>query len=488
MHYRQRQAMNKRQRGGGREAREVDFPIPLQGLFVDAKSADVSGLYAAKLNNFRTDGVLIETRRQSVLGAADQLVLQRIPFQFGASPRYIDLRADQAECAGQIFARAFNGKAMAAYMSSQAIIADGLDDPIRYDGTGFATAVFTTTTGVSPASFDGCIAHQDRLFFWRTNGTLEFYYGDVGAVMGALDLFPLDRLGNIEGSILSMISLTQDAGANSNDTLAIMTTTGDVVTYTGQDPGDSNNWSIGGRFKSAPPLSRFGMTRAGSDIWMMTALGVVSIADSISQGALSLVSEISAPISDEILDLALADPDAEWQMHAAADGSMIIINYFNASVQRQFIWNVKSRAWATADLPARRWHNLALKTEYTNGIGQLGTFVEDKNGSEVITATWHSSWFKIGGKGRIAYIVPNIIAKGQLVVKVAVLSDRNETASDVLESEQVVTLVPDNPADPGGTVILDGEIGIGAVGKSFQLRIEVTATWAQIVGMRAGIA
>ena len=97
MHYRQRQAMNKRQRGGGREAREVDFPIPLQGLFVDAKSADVSGLYAAKLNNFRTDGVLIETRRQSVLGAADQLVLQRIPFQFGANPRYIDLRADQAE-------------------------------------------------------------------------------------------------------------------------------------------------------------------------------------------------------------------------------------------------------------------------------------------------------------------------------------------------------------------------------------------------------
>lgn len=480
---RQRQARAGRARAGGQTATPVKIPLPTSGLFVDAKTTEVSGLYAAELHNFRTDGTKIELRRQMV-GPADHLALQRVPFEFGLSPQYVELRATQAECNGAIFTRPFNGAAMAAYISSQVIIADGLDDPLLYNGSTFHVAAFTVAAGASPNTLDGVIAHHDRLFFWRTDGALEFYYGDIGAVSGTLTRFPLDRLGNITGGIRSMMSLTMNAGFDANDALAIITTTGDVVIYEGLDPSLSTDWRLSTRLKVAPPLSRFGMARVGSDVWMMTSLGVVSLLDSLQRGVLSIVNDFSRPISDEILSLAKSG-GGEWQLHTAADGSHIIINYYSPAKQRQWIWQTDSRAWATADLPARYWHNLLLSTNFTIGDGRLGNSVELDHGAEIITAHWYTSWFDIGRDGQITGIRPVIIADGPVTVSLSVLGNHNDTQANLANETQTVTLYPENPADPGGRTKLQDIIPVGAVGNAFQLRIEISAAWAQIVQMTA---
>lgn len=481
---RQKQARATRSRS---EAREISLPLPTRGLFVDASTSDVSEIYAAVLHNLRSNGLKLETRRQAPLGPVDQVALQRIPFEFGLSPRYVELRTAQAECAGQTFSRPFDGNAMVAYISSQAVIVDGLDDPLLYNGTGFQTAVFTVSTDASPDTFDGIVAHHDRLFFWKTGNTLEFYYGDVGAVSGQLTRFPLDRLGNITGGIQSMISLTMNAGVDANDALAIITTTGDIAIYEGLDPSDSDQWRLSTRLKAVPPLSRFGMTRVGGDVWIMTTQGVVSMLDTISKGVLSLVNDVSRPIADEILDLVAAGP-ADWQLHTAADGSQIIINYYTAAKQRQFTWHTDSKAWSTADVPARRFHNLALSTGFTTGNGRLGALVRTKTGAEAVSMVWHTSWFKLGRDGHISAIVPKIIAAGPLSVAVAVLSNRNATLADIAEATQTVTVVPENTADPGTLVALQDIIPVGAVGSEFQMRLEITATWAEIVEMKALVA
>lgn len=484
---RRRKAMAERNRGGGAAAREIDIPLPTSGLFVDAKTAGISGLYAATLNNFRTDGLSLELRKSVRMAPADEIVLQRVPFAFGVDPRYINLRSFQAECQGQVFLRAFDGNAMTAYISSQAVMADGLDLPVIYNGTGFQNGLFTTTTGVPPSTFDGIIAHHDRLYFWKTSGKLEFYYADIGAVMGPLVRFPLDRLGNITGGIQAMFSVTLDAGENANDALAIFTTTGEIVVYEGLNPGDANDWSLMTRIKIAPALSRFGFVRVGGDVWMMTTLGVVSISDTVQRGVLALVSEFTRPIADDILALVRAGGGAEWQLHITADGSQIIINYFTPALQKQYIWQTDSKAWSTSDYPARIWHNLVLATEFTTGPGRRGTVIEDADSAEVITAVWHTGWFRMGGMGQVAYIRPTIIAKGALSVKVSVLTDYDETPNDILEAEQTVTIEPDNPPSPGGRVALNDIIAIGAQGSTFQLRVEIRATWSQIVQIQAGI-
>lgn len=483
---RQRQA--RQSRNSNRLAQDVPLPLPTSGLFVDARTAEISGLYASRLQNFRTDGISLELRKQQILGPADQLVLQRVPFAFGAVPRYINLRSNQAECLNATLVRQFDGNAMVAYVSSQAIIVDGLDLPIAYNGTAFNIATFTTSTTVNADAFDGCIAHNDRLFFWRTNGVLEFYYGGLGAVTGALTRFPLDRLGNITGNILTMASLTLDAGQNSNDALAIYTTSGQIVIYEGLDPGDANDWGLSTRLQVAPPLSRFGVTRVGADVWVMTTVGIVSMADSIQRGSLALVNAITRPIADDILDLAARNPTAEWQLHTTADGSQIIINFYTPAMQQQFIWQIDSKAWATADHPARLWHNLALKTDFTTAIGRLGTVALATDPVEAITAIWHTGWFQAGMNRTLLSITPTIIATGPLTVKITVLRDYSETAEDVAESQQIVTIEPEDAAGPSGRVALNEMIPVGIAGSSFQLRMEVTATWAQIVKMAVALA
>ena len=88
-------------------ARVQDIPIPLPtgGLFVDAKTGQTSPIFAAELHNFSTDGILLELRPESVVDLDGGTVLQRVPYAFGVSPRYIDLRSIQAECDGVTFAR-----------------------------------------------------------------------------------------------------------------------------------------------------------------------------------------------------------------------------------------------------------------------------------------------------------------------------------------------------------------------------------------------
>ena len=467
-------------------AQDITIPLPTGGLFVDAKTGQTSPIFAAELHNFSTDGILLELRPEAVIDLDGTTVLQRVPYTFGASPRYIDLRSIQAECDGVTFARQFDGSAMTAYLSSQALIADGLDMPLRYNGTTFTAALFTTTTGANVQDFDGVLAHHDRPYFWRTNGTLEFYYGDVGAVTGALERYPLDRLGNITGNMMTAVSVTLDAGENSNDALAIYTTTGMIVVFEGLDPGDANNWGLSTRIQVAPPLSRFGITRVGADVWVLTAKGIVSLRDTVSQGQLALANTVARPISDEILRLAQI-AGAEWQLHTSADGSRVIINYFTDDLQKQFIWQADSKAWQTADYPARFWHNLGLKTQFTTPDGHLGEIIDSDDATEEITAVWHTGWFSAGGDRTVVYVRPTIIAKEALTVKVTVLRDYNETDADIAEAEQTITIEPETPPNPGRMISLNEDIAIGVTGQAFQLRIEVTATWAQIVSMKVGI-
>lgn len=478
-------AMARQQSQGA--ARDVDIPLPTRGIFVNAKHAEISGLFASKLENFRTDGVLLELRREVVYGAADAIALQRIPFEFDGAQYYVDLRTSRAQANGQEYFRLFYGDAMAAYISSNVVIVDGHGDPVLFNGTAFSAGTFSTTTTVDQSEFDGVIAHHDRLYFWKTRGRLEFYVGDVGAITGPLARFALDRLGNITGQILTMMPLTIDAGNNTNDVLCIITTTGQAVLYSGLDPTDPTDWALVSRIKIAPPLSRFAATQVGSDVWIATTSGIASMAQSVAQGVLALVNEVSRPIAKDILDLIAAGP-AEWQLHTAANGSHIILNRWDGVVGKQFLYEVESKAWTTANLPARIWHNLILDTAFTTGAGRLGTIGDSSDPSETITAEWHSSWFSAGRNATIVSITPTIIAKGNLSVTIAVLSDHDETASDIAEAEQTVTLAPDNPADPGGRVTLDDVIPVGAVGSSFQLRLRITAQWARLVNMQATLA
>ncbi|MEM8971353.1 MAG: hypothetical protein AAGD43_04720 [Pseudomonadota bacterium] len=482
-----RHLQRKQQRArGGVVARETTIPLPLNGLFVEAKTAEVSAVYASELSNFKSNSVSLEVEPSHVFGSISEIGFRRIPFEFGIYSQYIESKSEQLQSGAAVFSRSMAEDASHTYISSQAIIADGRADPIRYNGAEFSAAVFTTTTGFEPRDFDGVVAHQDRLFFWKHDGDLEFYYGDVGAVEGELTRFPLGRLGNIQGKIRSMFSLTFDAGENVNDALCIVTTTGELVVYEGINPGDANDWNLTARVATAPPISKAGFTRVGGDVWMITTSGIVSAIDSIRQGILALVGNISRPISKEILDL-VTQGGGEWQLHTSATGDRIIINRYENGAAKQFNYQTETRAWNTTNYPARRWHNLALQTQFTDSRGVLATLPRVSDGSTTVKATWSTGWFNLRRASEIKYIRPTIIANGALSVRLVVLSDHDETVQDITEAEQTVTVYPDDPDDAGGKVALNEDFAVDAIGQRFKMTLEIEASSAEIVSVDVGV-
>ena len=466
------------------QVRDISVPLPLRGVFTKAKTARVSNLFAAELLNWRSNGVSMVTRpavEWQTRAGSD--VIQRIPFEFNGVSTYIELSPTEARANGRAVARAFDGRATWAANSNYVLIADGNGLPLRFNGAEFSTATFTATAGPDPAECDGILSHHDRVYLWKTGGPLEFLVGDVGAVQGAMSRFPLARLGNITGSIRAMSSLTIDAGHGMNDVLLIVTTTGDMVLYEGFDPTDPNDWRLLGRIKGAAAISPRAITQVGADAWMLTPQGPISVGQAVRQSVLALVTDVSQPIADEITAL-IESGDADWQMFTASDGSMVVINRVADGAAQQFIYYPEGQAWATAEFPARDWHNLAGKPQITGFDGRAARLWHTGR-DEIITARWVSSWFEIGRDVSLKWLEPTIIADGPLTLRVVVLSDNHDTAADIAEAEQIITLEPE---EPGSTrVALSEIIPTDASGKRFQITLEVTARWAEITGLTAAV-
>lgn len=474
----------RRQRAGQATAREIPLPLPLRGVFTKARSAQVSNLYAAELLNLRSNGVSLTTRPGiEWLTRAKSNVIQRIPFEFAGASYYIELTSQGAQAGGYSLTRAFARQAMWAANSGTVLIADGMGLPVRFNGAGFSEATFTADVGPDPAECDGIVSHHDRIYLWKTGGELEFLVGDVGAIQGPMSRFPLGRLGNITGSIQSMTSLTIDAGHGMNDVLCIITTTGQMIIYEGFDPTDANDWRLLGRIEGASTVGKRAFTQVGSDAWMLTPQGPISVSQAVRESVMALVSDISQPIADEITDL-IEQGDAEWQMFTARDGSMVVINRVTADTAQQYVFYVESRSWATMDMPVRDFHNLKGKPQVTGFCGRLGRLWHT-GADEAITARWVSSWFQAGAGGAVSFIKPTIISDGPMTVRVVVLSDNNDTPADIAEAEQTVYLEPEE----GGAsrVTLSDIIPTDASGTSFQITLEVTARWAEITGLTAAV-
>lgn len=465
-------------------ARTTPLQLPLRGLFVDAENDEISGRYAAEMENWRSTGTSLETRPQAeALGAPSQAV-QRVPFAFDAESQVVVLAADGISAGSASLSRGFTGPALHAAISGQILIAGG-GAPLRYDGSAFAETAFTTTTGMSPSDFDGVLAHHDRPYFWRADGPLEFYYGDVGAVTGgALERFPLDRLGNVRGRVASLVSLTVDAGHGMNDTLAIITTAGDVVLYEGLDPGDPSDWRLLGRLASAPPVGPHAFTKVGSDVWMLTRRGLASMKETMRSARLALISDVGAPVAQALQDA--VDAGGEFQLHTAADGRWVIVNRVQGGVARQWIRDSEAQAWFTADYPARSWHNAGLETRFTGLDGAEYALRERGAGTEMVTARLRSGWFRPGGDVHVASVTPTLRATGPLTVRLAVLSDHDDTGADLAEAWQEITMSPDE-AGADGIIALDDLFAVDAQGEALQVWMEITAPWAKLVALKASV-
>jgi len=476
------------ERGGPNRALETPWPLPIRGLFSDAKDSEIRS-FAEVMNNWTSNGFSLDLRDGYELRSPDS-VLQRIPFEFGTTPDYINVLSDRITYGAINFLGTFGNDVSHTAISSNIIMADGANPILRCDGANIVDAAITTDTGKPSSEFDGIFSHQDRLYAWDSS-ELAFYYGAVGAVTGQLVKFPLDALGNINGNIALIKSVTVNAAHGMNDILVIVTSTGMVVLYEGLDPGDANDWRLLGRFQTSAPVSKFAVVNIGSDLWMLTVRGLVSIKDALANGVRAITSPTVRPIADLLVtDIQAYKSQRGWQMVARPDDAQVFLNVPTATGFKQYVFNVNVGSWETTDYPAKWWTDAFGRMDFTGTDGRLYSLTQGggDNGAD-ITATFNTAWVRLPRYRRmvfhgIAYIIPTIIADGELTVKITVLTDHDQTSTDISEAQQTVTIKPDAP---GAGVALNDIIAINALGRVFQVRFEVTGKNISFEKLMAGL-
>lgn len=135
----------------------------------------------------------------------------------------------------------------------------------------------TEISGVDPAKFVHVCAWKNRLWFTERDTAKAWYLG-LNALYGAANAFTFGARFSHGGELRGLWNWTRDAGAGIDDHLVGVSSSGDVVIYSGTDPSDASAFSLVGVWyvPGVPPGRRL-CTDYGGDLLVLTAAGIVEL-------------------------------------------------------------------------------------------------------------------------------------------------------------------------------------------------------------------
>jgi hypothetical protein len=221
---------------------------------------------------------------------------------------------------------------------------NGADAPIYYNGSAFVTP---TLSGVTATGIVNVAAHQRRLFF-VFNSSLIFGYLPVVSVAGTVATFDIGGLCKKGGYIQAIGSWTRDGGAGPDDLFVAITSEGECIIYSGNDPGVAASWNLVGVFTIGKPIGRRCLEKSGSDLTVITQDGAISLSTflPIDQVAGS-AQAISTNIQNEFLASTRAYSTVfGWQSILYPQGSYSLFNIPRTSLLAdQYVINSQTGAW-----------------------------------------------------------------------------------------------------------------------------------------------
>ena len=217
---------------------------------------------------------------------------------------------------------------------------NGADTPLLYDGSTWATTAITGS-GLTAANLIWGNLHQSRLWVGEKD-SLDAWYLAVNNISGAATKFPLAGIAKRGGYIMAMGTWTRDAGDGMDDVAVFLTSEGEAIVYQGTDPSATATWGLIGVFHIGKPIGRRCMTKAGSDLILVTQDGFVPLSAILtldrSQARLaSLSDQISRAVNNSVRSYGSV---FGWQPILYPKGTMLIFNVPQASTKGyQYVFN-----------------------------------------------------------------------------------------------------------------------------------------------------
>jgi hypothetical protein len=221
---------------------------------------------------------------------------------------------------------------------------NGADAPVYYNGSAFVTP---SLSGVTATDIVNVAAHQRRLFF-AFNDSLIFGYLPVVSVAGTVATFDIGGLCKKGGYLQAIGSWTRDGGAGPDDLFVAITSEGECIIYSGNDPGVAASWNLAGVFNIGKPIGRRCLEKAGSDLTVITQDGAISLSAFLPIDQVAASSQaISTNIQNEFLASTRAYSTVfGWQSVLYPQGSYSLFNIpLSATESVQYVVNSQTGAW-----------------------------------------------------------------------------------------------------------------------------------------------
>lgn len=369
-------------------------------------------------------------------------------------------------------------------------LVNGTDAPLVITSGPTLSAMTISGSGLTPANLDGIHIHNSRSYFWDT-ATQDFWYSATNALGGALTKFPLGRVSGTGGNLVAMASWSTDTGAGLDDYAVFFLSSGDVLMYSGSDPGDANDWALAARYRIGAPVNKRAIIPVDGDLILVTRDGYVSLSK-------ALFGRKTPAISDKINSAVIEQIDTfsdsfGWQAIHYPAGNKLIFNVPQHNSFVQHVLNTRTAAWCRyTGIPARCWalFNDAL---YLGGDGIV--YVAETGGADdaaAIEPDAMCAWNYLGARGRQKHVpaIQVVLSTNgsALDYGLTVTADFAPTTPPVVAYESSEPLAPlwDVAAwdvaywQHGDTVFRDWR-GANALGLAVAVRLKVTPAATQTV-------
>lgn len=233
-----------------------------------------------------------------------------------------------------------------------AILVNGAQTPIKYDGSTFSTNAITGTSGAITLTDDNLsfvFAHKARLHFIEKQ-TLRVWFLAVNAIAGAAQLLDLGPIFTKGGYLVGGARLTLDGGVGPDDFALYLTNEGQVALYQGLDPSDANNWSLVGVYNLPKPIGDRCLIEDGTDVLVLTEAGIFPLTQVLrqpvdKQGQVSLARKIAPTLAGSAKSYGA---NFGWQpITYPGRGGLTIINVptEELSTAEQYVRSSESGGW-----------------------------------------------------------------------------------------------------------------------------------------------
>jgi hypothetical protein len=493
----------RRNRIGSQVAVPRSIPAPVDGWNTEDALAAMKPTYAVILDNWIPRAGKIEMRRgfiEQVTGTA-AAVETLIVYSGGTGDTIF-------ACAGTDFYDVTTAGALpsAEYVSAEsarwnwinfandagrfALMCNGEQVPLKYDGSTFSTNAITGTSGAITLDDDDLkfvFAHKSRVH-WLEKERLRVWVLATSAIAGASTLLDLGPVFSSGGNFVGGASWSRDNGIGGLDDFAVyVTSEGQVAVYQGSDPTDANNWALVGMYDIPKPVGDRPLIKDGGELCIVTEEGLLPLSIAVAakrdqQRPLMLSRKVASAFADAARDYGSLNG---WQAtYYSGRGGLIIINVpTEEGVSAvQFVRASERGAWTRfTGIPAICWGTANGEVYFGGEEGVYRWDVGASDNSEPITIDVLPAFSDFGDRTRLKeFTMVRALLYAPSIVRPA-LDVVVEYDKATLPTAVATTVTPGDISDDDNLTIRDQWTGAAGVGYVASPRLRSMITGADDV-------